>query len=559
MKQFKDPIYGYVDIASDIASGIVDTANFQRLRNIRQTSYAPLFPASVHNRFIHSMGVYHLGKLAVLPAIESIRKLQEDGEIFSSLGLSRLQELFELACLLHDVGHAPFSHTTEAFYKRGRSRFLLGEDVPYSISKHLVKLVAAPDFRDSFPEAAEHEIMSCIVALSIYGDKFDNDDDRSFFCRCILGYRYELIKSDEHDSDQAVALLNIQNKLKNCIISLLNAQAIDVDRLDYIIRDAETTGYQTASLDYKRLLNGIRIIPINGGEDYQVGFHKSAISVIESAIFAHDSERKWIQNHPVIAYECFLIERALEHVDASINDERDAAAGTLFSFDSLTCSGHNLGFGDISLLGDEDVLYLMKNVYKSTFSEEYFSRQDRRRPLWKSEAEFNALFSGSDGRELTTAFSLLCTASRDLKCWTLDDTFKNAILKRISTLESSEKSPITARSLKTTKLILFWLNELFSVADVHGVPRDFVIIPSSAFVSSFNKSKLNKIRIEFPRLKRSEELGDILVTLKADEAQDNYFYLFGQQKRLLGRQDDWDEKSVLIANHLKVKISQAPR
>ncbi len=60
-KRFKDPIYGYIDIDENIISNIVDTAGFQRLRNVIQTSYSPLYSSAVHNRFVHSLGVYHLG------------------------------------------------------------------------------------------------------------------------------------------------------------------------------------------------------------------------------------------------------------------------------------------------------------------------------------------------------------------------------------------------------------------------------------------------------------------------------------------------------------------
>lgn len=60
-KRFKDPIYGYIEIEESIISDIVDTAGFQRLRNIIQTSYSPLYSSAVHNRFVHSLGVYHLG------------------------------------------------------------------------------------------------------------------------------------------------------------------------------------------------------------------------------------------------------------------------------------------------------------------------------------------------------------------------------------------------------------------------------------------------------------------------------------------------------------------
>lgn len=63
-KRLKDPIYGYIQIPVKYMNDIVDTASFQRLRRILQTSYSPLYSSAVHNRFVHSMGVYYLGDLA---------------------------------------------------------------------------------------------------------------------------------------------------------------------------------------------------------------------------------------------------------------------------------------------------------------------------------------------------------------------------------------------------------------------------------------------------------------------------------------------------------------
>ena len=63
-KKFKDPIYGYISIPVEIIKNVVDTAVFQRLRRIVQTSYAPLYSSAVHNRFVHSIGVFHLGRIA---------------------------------------------------------------------------------------------------------------------------------------------------------------------------------------------------------------------------------------------------------------------------------------------------------------------------------------------------------------------------------------------------------------------------------------------------------------------------------------------------------------
>ena len=62
-KRIKDPIYGYIDIPIDFVKEIIDTAVFQRLRRVMQTSYAPLYSSAVHNRFVHSIGVFYLGQI----------------------------------------------------------------------------------------------------------------------------------------------------------------------------------------------------------------------------------------------------------------------------------------------------------------------------------------------------------------------------------------------------------------------------------------------------------------------------------------------------------------
>lgn len=180
MKRFKDPIYGYIDIPSEIIESIIDTAAFQRLRSIIQTSYAPLYASAVHNRFVHSLGVYHLGTLVSVSFVDSLK----------SSGLEPLLDfipIFKYACLLHDVGHAPFSHTGEEFY--------LGADSSREpLHNEIIRLTNDPLLAEEITlknyEAAPHELMSVVVALNCFPELFATDEQKSFFARCILGYQY---------------------------------------------------------------------------------------------------------------------------------------------------------------------------------------------------------------------------------------------------------------------------------------------------------------------------------------------------------------------------------
>lgn len=65
---------------------------------------------------------------------------------------------------------------------------------------------------------------------------------------------------------------------------MLNSKVIDVDKLDYLIRDAYITGFNTVSLDYIRLLQAITISETENG--YQIAYYKDAISVIENVVYA---------------------------------------------------------------------------------------------------------------------------------------------------------------------------------------------------------------------------------------------------------------------------------
>ena len=228
-KKFKDPVYGYIEIEDSIVHNIIDTATFQRLRNIRQTSYAPLYPASLHNRFVHSIGVYHLGKMAFSAIQKSVAEHEErETKTLSNLNSlfegkwDRYRSLFELACLLHDVGHSPFSHTGEEFYRTSRSRTEITVDEQsyleamekavtdeqrdsvqreldaakkYSYRKHLAQLTHDNIFVSSAGEnPAPHEIMSCIVGIEAFGNNteyFKDDIEKSFFARCITGIKYD--------------------------------------------------------------------------------------------------------------------------------------------------------------------------------------------------------------------------------------------------------------------------------------------------------------------------------------------------------------------------------
>ena len=101
VKIINDPVYGFIRFPEPELMQLIDHAWFQRLRHIKQMGLAHLvYPGATHTRFHHSLGACHLmGK--------ALDELQTKGVVISEE--DRLAA--RIAALLHDVGHAPFSHS----------------------------------------------------------------------------------------------------------------------------------------------------------------------------------------------------------------------------------------------------------------------------------------------------------------------------------------------------------------------------------------------------------------------------------------------------------------
>lgn len=493
-------------------NGIIDTACFQRLRRIIQTSYSPLYSSAVHNRFVHSMGVFHLGEIASNQIVAEInKKYQFDFDI------ERIDRIFKIACLLHDVGHAPFSHTGENFYLDSNKKVT-------GLHRKLIEVVSTEQFAEDVPKekaetAAPHEIMSSIVGLISFQDFFLNQNEREFFARCITGYEYSE-KSDEND-------------IRNCFIQLLNSKVIDVDKLDYLIRDAYTTGFDTVSIDYERLLGALTIVKTE--QAYELAYYKNAISVIENVVYAHDAERKWIQSHPIVIYEAYILQHIIGHLCKQIN----ALGKTLFCLESLLDEGQEFKENvKVSLMSDDDIIYLMKNVFPNKLSEEYFRRIDRRHPVWKSEAEYKTFFLGKvSGGEILSEFEKAMTVTAKYlgghsDIWTIDQRLVDVIERELAEIINAQDLDDMSKEVqrKDKERILKVVKCLQKYAAEKDMKCDFIIIKTSQFNSGFGKPDFSDTNISFPVQNGEEKVakvGSIVSSLSAKETdRDDFFYLF---------------------------------
>ena len=106
LKIINDPVYGFINIPSEIHYDIIQHPYFQRLRRLMQLGLSYyVYPGATHTRFEHAIGVMHLINIA-------LAELRSKGKEISK----EEADAVLIAGLMHDVGHGPFSHTLEGAF-----------------------------------------------------------------------------------------------------------------------------------------------------------------------------------------------------------------------------------------------------------------------------------------------------------------------------------------------------------------------------------------------------------------------------------------------------------
>lgn len=282
-KTFMDTVHGYIYIPKVFVENIIDTEWFQRLRFIDQTGMKILYPDAKHDRYGHSIGVYHLGLKAVDALLDNFKdklhwNIRSDNLCNNFWAKNKV--LFLLSCLLHDIGHAPFSHSLEELVLNNSkcvqtladeiNRLEKLSDSDQDIALAATKIKASPHeiigarliiehFKDSVEKILRqlNELGYPIQAEINYAeyarssppiDSSEIDSDICFIARMVLGLKYESYEPEK--------------QIRNCFIELLNGQDFDVDKLDYIIRDTKMSGISNITVDVERLIGSLTLVTI---------------------------------------------------------------------------------------------------------------------------------------------------------------------------------------------------------------------------------------------------------------------------------------------------------
>jgi len=234
MVTIKDSVHDHIAVEG-IAADLLDTPPVQRLRRLRQLGTVGLvYPSANHTRFEHSLGVYHLARAALGQlGIEGARA-------------SRLQA----AAILHDIGHTPFSHNTEAVVARRTGR--MHDEVGDLLSDGEIARVLAL-----------HDVDPTAVSDLIAGD----------------GEFGQLVSGE-----------------------------LDVDRMDYLVRDAHHTGVPYGTIDTGRLVRELRFV------DGELVLAEGNVQTAESLLVARSLMNPVVYNHHVARISKAMLRRGTEQL-----------------------------------------------------------------------------------------------------------------------------------------------------------------------------------------------------------------------------------------------------
>jgi len=180
MKEISDPLYGFIKVFPHELK-LIDSRPFQRLRYVKQLGVAYLvFPSAQHTRFEHALGVLHISD-----RLGEILKLSD-----------RDRKILRIAGLIHDIGHPPFSHTTEVLLPGERTHEdfterIIRETELYGIlleefsEEEVEKLIRIALGK---PDGEEEKLLSEIITGEFGSDRMDYLRRDAYFCGVSYGF-----------------------------------------------------------------------------------------------------------------------------------------------------------------------------------------------------------------------------------------------------------------------------------------------------------------------------------------------------------------------------------
>lgn len=247
--EIRDPVHGSIPI-HDSEIEILEHPFFQRLRGIKQLGFSEyVFPGATHTRYLHSIGVMNVSTLV----FNSLFPNQYSKEV------ARLRESLRLGCLLHDIGHAPLSHSTESV-------------MPMVSALNLPKQFVGKDRQASHEDYTIKSITDSSFTSSFKGVRNEFGVDPMAVAELVVG----------ETSDPGYFTINGINYFP--LLHQLVSSEMDCDRMDYLLRDSYFCGVSYGKFDLDWIIDNLKIC-VEKDEAY-LGISERAISTFDDFLLS---------------------------------------------------------------------------------------------------------------------------------------------------------------------------------------------------------------------------------------------------------------------------------
>ncbi|MAE73801.1 MAG: hydrolase [Bdellovibrionaceae bacterium] len=245
--EIRDPIHGSIEL-SKFETKVIDSRPYQRLRSIKQLGFSEFsFPGATHNRYLHSIGVCHLSGQAFDSLFKQFTFSNSDVR-------NRFRQCVRLAALLHDIGHGPLSHTTEEVMPQ-----LKDLNVSVYANRDQNRQANHEDYTIKFLTDSS---LSEILSNNHYGIT-------PMHVACLVDK--SLAVPDDFFKDQGIDF--------RILLSQIVSSEMDVDRMDYLGRDAYFCGTSYGKVELNWLLAHL---------DFYVSDDKAHLALNRRALYSFD-------------------------------------------------------------------------------------------------------------------------------------------------------------------------------------------------------------------------------------------------------------------------------
>jgi hypothetical protein len=269
-KKIYDSVHGFIRF-NEIENTLIDSLPFQRLHYLHQLGIAYLvYPGATHTRFEHSLGAMEL----------STRIFDKLADCFDIPEKEYWRQIIRLSALTHDLGHLPFSHVAE--------KYVLGKE---GHEKYTLEIIKSSHLKSIWEMLGNANAMTDVVKMAI-GEK-----------------KLKQLCPEIHFTP-----------IEKVLSEIVTADFFGADRIDYLLRDAHSTGVSHGLFDYHQLIEMLCILPQEGG-GFDLGIEENGVESCEALLLARHFMHKRVYQYPSVKAYAYHLAQCMKSLKFGSIDE----------------------------------------------------------------------------------------------------------------------------------------------------------------------------------------------------------------------------------------------